>query len=101
MSDKQKSSKKDKKRKSGQNIKYKNERRAEQNKLRRLRAHIKGHGVTAEVRDTIRRLEIMLGHTPSDLKVDRPYRSPAAAAFYRRPDADQHRKQMRNISLAA
>lgn len=100
MANKQKSSKAGRKAKKGQNLKYKNERRMEQNKLTRLQAHIKDHGVTAQVRDTVRRLQIVLGHSPSDLTVDRPNkRSAASAAFHRRPDAKAHSQRMRNVSL--
>ena len=96
MAKQAKSSKAGRQKASGQNLKYKNERRAEQNKLTRLKAHVKRHGVTAEVRETMRRLEIVLGRNPSDLKVDMPQRSAASARFHALGIvAVNHRNQMR------
>lgn len=102
MADKQKNKKQGRQKKSAQNIRYINEKRREQNKLANLKRHIAAHGVTAEVRDTYRLLQIALGIPPADLKIDKPQdRSPASAAFHRRPDANTIRKQMRAASLAA
>lgn len=96
MSDKQKSSKAGRQAKSPQNAKYKNERRRDRNKLIRLQRHIRHHGVTAEVKERIRLLQIALGYPLSDLKVDRPFaRSRAAAEFYRGPFATSRPRQMR------
>lgn len=100
MSDKQKSSKRGRQAKTGQNLKYKNENREGQNKLSRLMAHIKLNGVTAEVRERIRLLQIALGHSPSDLRVDRPKaRSTASAAFHRGPFATSRPRQMREMGV--
>lgn len=86
----------------GQAAKYRNEHRFEQNKLARLKDHIRSHGVTAEVLACMRKLEIILYGVPkTDLPVNKPQRSPASAAFHRLSSAATRMSQMRAISLAA
>lgn len=83
MAEKNKSRKHGRNKKGGQNTKYKNERRREQNKLIRLKRHIKRNGVTKEVMETVHKLQVILGHPRSDLKVDRPNRSPASVRWHK------------------
>lgn len=102
MSDKQKNSKKDRHRKSPQNSRYKAEHRQERGKLRRLQAHVKAHGMTDDdVRNAIRKCEIVLFGVP---KTDTPVkqrkpRSEGAKAFYRLPDAEKRRRDMREFGV--
>lgn len=101
MAGKQKSSKAGRKAKKGQNLKYKNEHRREQNKLIRLKRHVKHNGMTGnDVLAAMRKAEIVLYGVPkTDLPVNKPERSAASAAFHRQPDSDARRRQMRDISL--
>lgn len=68
-------------RKSGQNLRYKNERRQEQNQLRTLRRYVKRRGMTGQdVLTAYHRCEIVLGMNPTQLKLNPKRLKKAASA---------------------
>lgn len=84
MAEKNKSRKIGRNKKGGQNLKYKNERRAEQNKLTNLKRHIKRNGVTGkDVVECVHKLQVILGHARSDLRVNERKRSAASIAWHK------------------
>lgn len=84
MAEKNKSRKHGRNKKGGQNLKYKNEHRAEQNKLIRLKRHIRHNGVTGkDVVECVHKLQAVLGHSRSDLQVNKPNRSAASVAWHK------------------
>lgn len=81
---KKKSRKHGRSKRNGQAARYKNERRAEQNKLIRLKRVIKRNGVTGkDVVEAVHKLQVILGHPRSDLKINERKRSPASIAWHK------------------